>query len=64
MLTVKELMEKGSASLLKTNLKVATGAQDSSEGSSQEVRINFYANKLADNAKKTFAYCLVLQPIL
>ena len=56
---VKELATKSHAMLLKTNLTVTRGQTDSSEKKDQQVNINFYASKLVDSNKRTFAYCLV-----
>ena len=61
---VRELTTKSHAMLLQTNLTVISGQTDSSIPKEQKVNINFYASKLVDSNKRTFAYCLVLQPIL
>ena len=56
---VKDLAIKSHAMQLKTSLTVARGQTDSSEKNEQQVNINFYASKLVDSNKRTFAYCLV-----
>lgn len=64
MMIVKELITKGCSSLLKTHLTLKTGTTDSQQNGETKVPINFYANKLVDSQKRTFAYCLVFQPIV
>ena len=64
MMTVKELGTKGFATMENTNLTVHQGVGDNQENTKTKIRINFYASKLLDSTKKTFAYCLVLQPII
>ena len=56
---VRELTTKSHSMQLKTNLTVTTGQTDSSLPKEQLVNINFYASKLVDSNKRTFAYCLV-----
>lgn len=50
--------------LQKTNLTVTQGQTDSAVAKEQLVNVNFYASKLVDSNKRTFAYCLVFQPIM
>jgi len=61
---IKELTTKSHAMQLQTNLTVTTGQTDSTIPKEQKVNINFYASKLVDSNKRTFAYCLVFQPII
>lgn len=61
---VKDLTNKSHAMLQKTNLTVTQGQTDSAVAKEQLVNVNFYASKLVDSNKKTFAYCLVFQPIM
>jgi hypothetical protein len=47
-----------------THMVVKMGKQFADQSSEQKVPINFYASRLVDEHKRTYAYCLVLQPIV
>lgn len=63
-LTVRELTNKSNANLLKTSLTISQGVTESHQQKEIKVPINFYCSKLTDSSKKTYAYCLVFQPVI
>lgn len=64
--SLKELAAGGKSHscLLKQSLQVHRAAQDPLQETQTAVKVNFYCSKLTDNQKRTYAYCLVFQPIV
>ena len=49
---------------LQTYMITQMGKHSANQNSRTRVPINFYASRLVDEHKRTYAYCLVIQPII
>ena len=52
------------ATMLRSQIIISMGAKDAAQTTEQKVNVNFYVSKLVDAQKRTYGYCLVLQPIV
>ena len=49
---------------LQTYIITKMGKQSAGQNNEARVPINFYTSRLVDEHKRTYAYCLVIQPII
>ena len=49
---------------LQTYIITKMGKQSANQSTEQKVAVNFYTSRLVDEHKRTYGYCLVIQPIV